>query len=160
MDDSIFLLKSGISYIRKKFTVRMVCTVPRPLISPSTKMSDGIKEFATAVSVDGSSVLLETQFFWTRLRTYTTRVLSVWGSLLQIGAAGERPDFDIKPPSEDALLIFARCYLLKSFPQGDTSAIQRGFKIRVFPLLAEPPKATNGATAANFPAIPLTTRFD
>ena len=40
------------------------------------------------------------------------------------------------------LLIFPRGYLLKSFPQGDTSAKQRGFGIRVFLLIGELPKAT------------------
>ena len=37
--------------------------------------------------------------------------------------------------------FFPRGYLLKSFPQVDTSARQRGFEIRVFLLLGELPKA-------------------
>ena len=45
-----------------------------------------------------------------------------------IGAAGETPEFDIKSPSWVPLLIFPRSYLLKSFPQGDTSARQRRLK--------------------------------
>ena len=57
------------------------------------------------------------------------------------GAAGERSEFNIKPPLGAPLLIFPRGYVLKSFPQVDTSARQRGFEIRVFPLLGELPKA-------------------
>ena len=55
--------------------------------------------------------------------------------------AGERSEFNIKPPLGAPLLIFPRGYLLKSFPRVDTSARQRGFEIRVFPLLGELPKA-------------------
>ena len=61
--------------------------------------------------------------------------LSIWG------AAGERSEFNIKPPLGAPLQNFPRGYLLKSFPQVDTSARQRGFEIRVFPLLGELPKA-------------------
>ena len=50
-------------------------------------------------------------------------------------------EFNIKPPLGAPLLIFPRGYLLKSLPQVDTSARQRGFEIRVFPLLGELPKA-------------------
>ena len=70
-----------------------------------------------------------------------TRVLSVGGNLPPCGAAGERSEFNIKPTLGAPLLIFPRCYLLKSFPRVDTSARQRGFEIRVFPLLGELPKA-------------------
>ena len=63
------------------------------------------------------------------------------GSLPPWGAAGERSEFNIKPPLGAPLLIFPRGYLLKSFPQVDTSARQRGSEIRVFPLLGELPKA-------------------
>ena len=58
-----------------------------------------------------------------------------------LGAAGERSEFDIKPPLGAPLLIFPRGYLLMSFPQVDTCARQQGFEIRVFPLLGELPKA-------------------
>ena len=51
------------------------------------------------------------------------------------------PEFDIKPLLEAPLLIFPQGYLLKSFPQWDTSARQRGFDIKVFPLLGVLPKA-------------------
>ena len=74
----------------KKFNVRRGCTVPSPLTSPSTKKYDGTKEFATTDSMDGCNVLPETQFVGTRLRVYTTQVLSVGGSLPPCGAAGER----------------------------------------------------------------------
>ena len=91
--------------------------------------------------MDGCNVLPETQFVGTHLRVDTTQVLSVGGSLPLCGAAGERSEFDIKPPLGAPLLIFPRGYLLKSFPQVDTSARQRGFEIRVFSLLGELPKA-------------------
>ena len=44
-------------------------------------------------------------------------------------AARERPEIDIKPPLGAPHLIFPRGYLLKSFPQGDTSARQWGSEI-------------------------------
>ena len=91
--------------------------------------------------MDGCNVLPETQFVRTHLRVDTTQVLSVGGSLPPCGAAGERSKFDIKPPLEAPLLIFPQGYLLKSFPQVDTSARQRGFEIRDFPLLGGLPKA-------------------
>ena len=56
--------------------VRRRCTVPSPLTWPSTKKSDGTKEFATTDSMDGWNVLPETQFVGTRLRVDTSRVLS------------------------------------------------------------------------------------
>ena len=125
----------------KKFKVRRGCTSPSPLTWPSTKKSDGTKEFATTDSMDGWNVLPEIQFVGTRLRVDTTRVLSVGGSLPPWGAAGEWSEFNIKPPLVAPLLIFHRGYLLKSFPQVDTSTRQRGFEIRGFPLLGELPKA-------------------
>ena len=57
------------------------------------------------------------------------------GSLHTGGAAGVSPEFNIKPPLGAPLLIFQRLYLLKSFLQGDTSARQRGFEIRVPPFI-------------------------
>ena len=62
------------------------------------------------------------------------------GTLPPCGAAGERSELNIKTPLGAPLMIFPRGYLLKSFPQVDTSARQRGFEIRVFPLLGELPK--------------------
>ena len=53
----------------------------------------------------------------------------------------ETSEFNIKPFLGAPLLIFPRDNLLKSFPQVDTSARQRGFEIRIFPLLGELPKA-------------------
>ena len=91
--------------------------------------------------MDGCNVLPETQFARTRLRVDTTQVLSVGGSLPPCGAAGERSEFNTKPPLGAPLLIFPQGYLQKSFPQVDTSARQMGFEIRVFPLLSELPKA-------------------
>ena len=63
------------------------------------------------------------------------------GSLPPCGAAGERSEFNIKPSLEAVLLIFPRGYLQKLFSQVDTSVRQRGFEIRVLPLLGELPKA-------------------
>ena len=73
--------------------------------------------------MDGCNVLLETH-----LRVNTKWVLSVEGSIPPCGAAGERSEFNIKPPLGAPLLIYPRGYLLKSFPQVDTSARQRGLK--------------------------------
>ena len=101
--------------------------------------------------MDGCNVLPEIKFVRTRLRVDTTRVLSVRGSLQKRGTDGERSEFNIKPPLGAPLLIFPRGYLLKSFPQVDTSAI------RVFPLLGELPKAYR-ATPACLPVIPPATR--
>ena len=78
--------------------------------------------------MDGCNVLQETQFVGTRLRVDTTRVFYVRGSLPPWEAAGERSEFNIKPPIGAPLQIFPRGYLLKSFPQVDTSARQRGLK--------------------------------
>ena len=50
-----------------------------------------------------------------------------------MGTAGERAEFDIKPPLGTPLLIFVWGYLLKSYPQGDISVRQLGFEIRVSP---------------------------
>ena len=91
-------------------------------------------------SVHGGNIPPETQFIETRLRVDTTPVLSIGGSLPNMGAAGERPDIDVKPRLGAPLMIFPRDYLLKSYTQGDSSARQRGFEIRV-PLLSELPKA-------------------
>ena len=77
--------------------------------------------------MDGCNVLPETQFVGTRLRMDTTRVLSVRGSLPPWGDAGERSELSIKPPLGAPLVICPRGLLLKSFPQVDTSARQRGF---------------------------------
>ena len=136
--------------------MRRGCTVPSPLTWPSTKKSDGTKEFATTDSMDGCNVLPETQFVGTRLRVDITRVLSVGGKLPPCGAAGERSEFNIKPPLGAPLLIFPRGYLLKSFPLVDTSARPRGFEIS-FP---SPRWAAKGyrATPSRMPVIPLATR--
>ena len=72
---------------------------------------------------------------------WTPHVFICGGTIPPWGAAGERSEFDIRPPLGAQLLIFSRGYLLKSIPQVDTSARQRGFEIRVFPLLGELPKA-------------------
>ena len=72
---------------------------------------------------------------WTPHRFLCGGFPSPWGN------AGERSEFNIKPPLGAPLMIFPIGYLLKSFPQVDTSARQRGFEIRAFPLLGELPKA-------------------
>ena len=91
--------------------------------------------------MDDCSVQPVTQFVRTQLLVDTTWVLSVGRFLPPMGATGERPEFDIKLPLVAPLQIFPSGYLLKSFPQGDTSVSQRGFEIRDFPLLGELPKA-------------------
>ena len=65
-------------------------------------------------------------------------------------------EFNVKPHLVAPHLIFPRGYLLKSFPQLDTFERQRGFEIRVFPLLGELPKC-HRATPAPLPAIQLAT---
>ena len=90
--------------------------------------------------MDGCNVQPETQFVGTRLHVDTTQVF-LWGSLPPWGAAGERSEFNIKPPLGSPLLIFPGGFLLKSFPLVDTSVRQLGFEIRVFSLLGELPKA-------------------
>ena len=83
------------------------------------------------------------RFAGTRLRVATTQVLCVGGSLPPMRAVGERLEFDIKPLSGAPLFVFPRGYLLKCFPQWDSFARQRGFEIRVFPLLGEQSKAVD-----------------
>ena len=107
---------------------------------PSTKKSDGTEMLVTTGSVDGCSKLPETEFVGTRLHVDTTQVSSVGGSLPPCGAAGERSEFNIKPPLGATLLICPRGHLQKYFPQGDTSARQRCLKT-IFLLLGEQRKA-------------------
>ena len=44
------------------------------------------------------AVLPETKYVWTRLSVDTTRILSIGGYLPLMRAAGDRPEFYIKPP--------------------------------------------------------------
>ena len=95
---------------------------------------------ATTGSVDGCSVLPETQFVPTFQRVDTTRALSLEDSLAPMGVAGERPEFEVKPPLGVPLLMFSRGYLLKCFPRGGPPARQQGFDIKVFTIPYELPK--------------------
>ena len=106
---------------------------------PTKKLYD-TKEFSMTNSMDGCYVLPEMQFVGTRLRVPPHRFFC-GGFPYPWGAAGERSEFNIKPPLGAPLLIFHRGYLLKSFPQVDTSARKRGVEIRVVRLLGELPKA-------------------
>ena len=72
----------------------------------------------------------ETQFVRTHLRVDTTRASSV-------GAAERGHNLTSNSHLRLRFWIFTRGYLLMSFPQGDISARQRGFDIRVFPFLVE-----------------------
>ena len=72
---------------------------------------------------------------------WTPHGLYLWGVPSPLGAVGERSELNIKPPLRAPLLIFPRDYLLKSFPQVDTTARQQGCEIGVFPLIGELPKA-------------------
>ena len=114
---------------------------PQPIFCLPTKKSDGTKLSTTTGSVDGCIILPETDFVGTSLRVDTTRVSSAGGFLPPMGAAGERPVLDIKWPIRASLLIFPQGNNLKFLPQGNTSARQQGFEIRLFPLLGELPKA-------------------
>ena len=82
----------------KKFNVRRRCTVPRPLTLGSIKKFDGTKKLMMTSSVDGCSILLENQLVWTCLHVYSTQVSSAGGSLPPMGAAGEMPESNTKPP--------------------------------------------------------------
>ena len=53
----------------------------------------------------------------------------------------ERLEFDIILPLGDPFLRLPRCHLQKPFPPWYASTRQRGFEVRVFPLLGELPKA-------------------
>ena len=74
-------------------------------------------------------------------------VLPVGGFLPPMGVAGEKPEFDIKPPIGTPLVIFPQGHLVNSSPQGFyfrktmgiCNARQWGFEIRVFPLQDERP---------------------
>ena len=79
-------------HMLEKFKVRRGSTVPSPLTWPSTEKSDGMEKFAMTGSLDGCSVLPETQFVGTCLRINTTQVFSVGGFLSPMGTAGERPE--------------------------------------------------------------------
>ena len=106
-----------------------------------TKKSHGTEHLATTGTVDGCSIQPEILFVGTRQPVDATRVLSVWNFPTSMGAAGERPVFDVKARLRAPLMIFDRGNYLKSFPHGDASARELGFDIRVFPLLGELPKA-------------------
>ena len=86
----------------------------------------------------------------------TTQASYVGGFLPQIGAARERPGFDVKQPD------FSSRLSPEVFPQGDTSARQRGVDIGVFPILGEQPKIIqlqdNPASPDRLSVIPLATR--
>ena len=75
------------------------------------------------------NLLPETKFVGPCLRMDATQVFFCWKFLSPMGAAGERPEFDIKTPLGAPFLILPQGYLLKSFPQGDTSARQWGYGI-------------------------------
>ena len=96
----------GRIHVLRRFKVIRGCIVPSSPTWPSTKKCDGTKEFVTIDSMDGCSVLPETQFVGFRLRLDTTRVLSVGNSLPLWAAAGERSEYNIKPPLGAPLLIF------------------------------------------------------
>ena len=88
-DDFLFNVEDttwrGRIHVLTKLKVRRGCTVPSQLTWPSTKKSDGTKEFATTDSMDGCKVLPETQSFRTRLRVDTTRVLYVGVTFPRVG---------------------------------------------------------------------------
>ena len=116
-------------HVLEKLKVKRGCTVPSRQTWPSTKKPDDTETSATTGSVDGCSVMPETQFVGTRLRVDTRRILSVGCFLPPIGTIGMRPEYETKPPLWVPFLIVPRCYLLRSFSIGDTSSRQRGFEI-------------------------------
>ena len=86
-------------HMPKTSKARRGSTVPSPTAWSSTKKSEGTKKFVMTGSVDGCSILSETQFVGTRLHVDTTQVLSVYHVL-------SGPEFDIKPSLGAPLLIF------------------------------------------------------
>ena len=68
----------------------------------------------------------------TRLRVDTTSIISRGISFHYFIC---RRETDVEPPIGTPLLIVPRGYIEKSFPQGNTSARQRVYDIRAFPLL-------------------------
>ena len=70
---------------------------------------------------------------------WTPHGFYLWGVTFILVELRERGQSNIKPSLGAPLLIYPRGYLLKSFSQVDSSARQRGFEIRVFPLLGELP---------------------
>ena len=84
--------------------------------------------FATTGSVDDCNVLPETKYVRTCLFVDTTQFLSVRRFLPPMAAAKERLEFHIKLSLGAPLRISPPGYLLKSFPQVDTSARQRRLK--------------------------------
>ena len=85
--------------------VRRRCTVSSPLIWPS---NIEIRWQRTACDYRLSGWLLhlaETQFVGSSHRVDTRRVLSMGGILSPMGAAVERPEFDINPPSSSQIFI-------------------------------------------------------
>ena len=124
---------------------------------PSIKKSDNTEMFVLAGSVDGCSVLSETQFAWTHLCMNTTQVISVgvpfllwelpergqsltsnclyglhscFSSSLCPGVFSTREYF--RKTAGFEIRVFPRGYVLESFPQGDTPAIQHGLKSEFF----------------------------
>ena len=126
-----------------KFKVSRWCTVLSPLTWPSTKKSDDMKEFAITDSLDSCSVLPETLFGGSHLHVDTTLAFCKWGGGFPspLRSCGERSEFNMTLPLGAPLLIFLPRYLLKSLPQVDAFTRQRGFEVRVFPLLGEMPNA-------------------
>ena len=128
--------------MRKKCKLKRGCTVPSFPSRPSTMKSNGTEELEAFDSVAGCGVLTKTLLVGTHLRVDATRFLSAGDSISPIGVAGEKPEFYIKRPLRAPRMIFPPSYLLRSFPEKESSASQRGFEIKVFLLLGEQPKAT------------------
>ena len=105
-------------------------------------------------SVDGSSVLPDTQFVGTIQRVFTTRVSSVGGSLHTMGSSCDMSELDIKPSLGAPLLNFPQSYRLSLFHNGIFPQYSEVLK-SVFPRLGELTKAIE---PARLPVIPLETR--
>ena len=78
--------------------------------------------------MDDCSVMPVNQFVGHRLCVDIMRAFSVGGIHPPMGAAGESPEFYIKPPLWAPLLIVSRGALPTSIPQWDASAKQREIK--------------------------------
>ena len=119
-NDFLFILKSDKDKdVIKKLKVKRGCTVPSKLTCPSTNESDGTKVCDDRLNgwlqfPGGEPVCRDPP----ACGHHTGFICG--GSIPPWGAARERSESNIKLPLRAPLLIFPRCYHLKSFPQVDT----------------------------------------
>ena len=122
-----------------KHKVRRGCTVPSPLTWLSTKKSDGTESCEDRFNGWLQRSAGDPDCRDTSARGYQMD-LSMGVPFPPTGVNGERQELGNKLPLGAPLLTCPRDFLLKSFPQRDTSARLLAFEIRVFLILGELPK--------------------